>query len=402
MRFRYSAHTRAGKVVRGALVAASRAAVEEELAEREYLAVSVREEAEIVAMLRELIAHSQRPPIKHIVVFLRQLAVMVSAELPLIDALRSLVRQTEHPLLRPIILDIVKDVESGHRLSDAFAAHPRVFSSFAVNLVRAGETSGNLAAVIAHLADQAERDQELRSRIRGAMLYPAFIIGGLVIVTFIMMTFVVPRTTEVLKQTGAELPIATKILIAVSSFMAAWWWLILTVVALGFIGFRWSLRYEEVRVWWDRTKLRIPIVGRIGMDLAVVRMTQSFEMLLRGGVGIIPSLEVIRDIVGNAAYRSLIEATTREVMDGNSITTRFRDSKIIPPMLTQLLAVGERSGEMEQVLGKLAAHYQGVVERRIRNLITVIEPMVMILLGLAVGVTVAAIIMPMYNMVSSF
>ncbi|MFH1430374.1 MAG: type II secretion system F family protein [Candidatus Uhrbacteria bacterium] len=402
MRFRYSAHTRAGKVIRGSVVAESQYTAERELAERGYIAVSIHEELRIVAFLRDSVLQVQRLPLKGIVIFLRQLSVMISAEMPLIDSLRALVRQTESPILRSVVIDIVKDVESGRRLSDAFAAHPRVFSSFAVYLIRAGETSGNLSPVVSYLADQAERDAELRSRIRGAMLYPAFIISGLVIVGFIMMTFVVPRTTQVLLQSGAVLPLSTQILIAVSGFLAAWWWLVIIATIVIFGGLRASLRKAAIRSRWDGLKLKLPVLGPIIRDVSVVRITQSFQMLLKGGVGIIPSLEVIRDVVSNAAYRDLIEATTREVMDGNSLTIRFRDSKLIPPMVTQLLAIGERSGKLEHVLEKLTWHYEHVVEQRIRNLITIIEPIVMIILGVGVGVTIAAVIMPMYSMVSQF
>ncbi|MDO8462868.1 MAG: type II secretion system F family protein [bacterium] len=402
MRFRYIARTKVGKTVRGALVSPSIAEAEHELADRGYLSASLRPEARIVGSLREMAIQFQRLPLKGIVILLRQLSVMVSAEMPLVDALRGLVHQTESALLRPVIVDLVKDVESGRRLSEAFAAHPRIFSSFAVYLVRAGETSGNLSEVISYLADQAERDAELRSKVRSAMLYPSFIIGGLVTVTFIMMTFVIPRMTNVLLQTGGTLPLSTQILITVSSFLATWWWLLLIVVVVTVVAFRWFLRYAWLRTRWDTFKLRVPAFGRIAQDVAIVRITQSFDMLLRGGVGILPSLDVVRDVVGNAAYRELLEATAQEVMDGNSLTTRFRDSWLIPEMVTQLLAVGERSGRLELVLQKLASHYERIVEQRIRDLITVIEPIVMIVLGIGVGVMVGAIILPMYNLVSQF
>lgn len=388
--------------MRGALVAASTVEAERELAERGYLSASLHEEARIFGVFREYAIQFQRLPLKGIVILLRQLAVMVSAEMPLVDALRALVRQTESSMLRPVVVDLVKDVESGRRFSEAIAAHPRIFSSFAVYLIRAGETSGNLSEVVSYLADQAERDAELRSKVRSALLYPSFIIGGLVAVTFIMMTFVIPRMTSVLLQTGATLPLATQVLIGVSNFLAAWWWALIIFVVLTAAAFRWALRYNWLRTRWDTLKLRIPAFGQIARDVAVVRITQSFDMLLRGGVGILPALDVVRDVVGNAAYRELLEETAKEVMDGNSLTTRFRDSWLIPTMVTQLLAVGERSGRLELVLGKLASHYERIVEQRIRDLITVIEPAVMIVLGIGVGVMVGAIIMPMYNMVSQF
>ncbi|MBI4434543.1 type II secretion system F family protein, partial [Candidatus Uhrbacteria bacterium] len=167
-------------------------------------------------------------------------------------------------------------------------------------------------------------------------------------------------------------------------------------------GFRLSLRTPAIAAGWDDVKLRIPIFGPIAREVAVVRFAQSFDMLLRGGVDIVPGLEVVGDVLGNAAYRRLIDETIREVKDGNSITTVFKDSSLIPSMVTQLLAVGEETGRLTEVLEKLSAHHQRLVEQRVRNLVTTIEPLVMIILGVAVGVMVAAIIMPMYNLTSQF
>jgi type II secretory pathway component PulF len=331
-----------------------------------------------------------------------EFAVMVAAKLPVVAALRSLVTQTEHPNLRAVILDIVKDVESGRKLSDAFGAHPRVFNAFAVHIVEAGETSGHLEEVLGYLADQSERDAELASRTRGAMIYPAFILCALAIIAFIMMTFVVPRLTAVLKETGAELPWMTKALIAVSSIMASWWWLFAIVIAAAIGTFVMMLRTPRVREWWDALKLRLPVIGPLGREIAAVRFARSFEMLLRGGVDIPDGLAVVAGVLGNMAYRRLIDETIREVKDGNSITTVFADSPLVPRMMTQLLAAGESSGRLEEVLTKLAAHHERLVEQRVRNLVTVIEPLVMIILGVAVGVMVAAVIMPMYNLTSQF
>ncbi|MDO8621922.1 MAG: type II secretion system F family protein [bacterium] len=402
MRFRYRATTKLGKTVRGVVEATTSADAEDALQKRGYRTAVVRAEPAFLAKIEDFLIQIQRPRTRDIVVFLRQFSVMVAARMPIVQAIRSLVHQTVSPNLRQVILDIVKDVESGGKLSDAFGVHPRIFSQFAVHMVRAGETSGRLEEVLSYLADQAERDEELHSKVRGAMVYPAFILGGLTIVSFIMMTFVVPRLTNVLQETGAELPLMTRGLIAVSGFMSSWWWAILIVVVGGVIGLRLSLQTPSVRARWDYLKLRMPVFGSIGREVAVVRFTRSFEMLLRGGVDIVPGLEVVADVIGNAAYRELIHETIREVRDGNSITTLFKDSPLVPPMLTQLLGVGEETGQLEEVLGKLASHHERLVEQQVRNLVTIIEPLVMIILGVAVGVMVAAIIMPMYNLTSQF
>jgi len=402
MRFRYRATTKVGRAIRGTLDALSRGEAEELLGKRGYRSVAIREEPAFLVSIQDFLIQLQRPRTRDVVVFLRQFAVMVAARLPIAQALRSLVTQTASPALRAVILDIVKDVESGSRLSDALGAHPRVFSAFAVHIVEAGETSGRLEEVLGYLADQSERDAELASRTRGAMVYPAFILSGLVIISFIMMTFVVPRLTTVLSETGAKLPWMTRALIAVSSFMASWWWLLALVIVAAIGTFIAALRTPRVREWWDGWKLRVPIIGPLGREIAAVRFARSFEVLLRGGVDIVDGLNVVGDVLGNAAYRRLIDETIREVKDGNSITTVFADSPLIPRMMTQLLAAGESSGQLEEVLKKLSSHHERLVEQRVRNLVTIIEPLVMVILGVAVGIMVAAVIMPMYNLTSQF
>ncbi|MBI4142734.1 type II secretion system F family protein [Candidatus Uhrbacteria bacterium] len=402
MRFSYSARTKDGKPMSGALEAASRVDAEELLTARGYIAISVRERRWLGPLLT-FVAELQRPQTKDVVIFLRQLSVMIAAKVPVVGALRALVRSTPNPALRAVILDLAHDVESGQKFSDALAVHPRVFSSYAIHIVRAGETTGRLDEVIGYLADQSERDEELKSKVHGAMVYPAFILSGLVVVAVVMMVFVIPRLTTVLTESGATLPFATRALMAVSSFMARWWWIIAAVIAAIVVAFRYALRSSPaVRVGWDRVKLRIPIFGQMTREVAVVRFARSFEMLLRGNVDVVPGLEVVRGVLGNAVFEELIDETIREVKDGNTMTSVFERSPHLPPMVPQLLAVGEETGRLQEVLAKLGDFFAREVDQRIRNLVTIIEPLVMIVMGVAVGVMVAAVIMPMYNLASQF
>lgn len=385
---------------RGTLEATDRADAEAVLGDRGYVSVQLRATSQSLMRLERIVRQFQHPRTKDVVVFLRQFSVMVGAKLPIVTALRSLVHQTKSTPLRAVLLDLVRDVESGRRLSDALGAHPHTFGSFAVYLVRAGETSGRIEEVLSYLADQSEHDAELRSRVHGAMIYPAFIMGGLGLVAFIMMTFVVPKLTGVLQEAGVQLPWTTRALIAVSGFFSAWWWLMLLAGLAGVIAFRVALRKPAFRKFWDFLKLKVPIFGSITREVATVRFSRSFEMLLRGGVDVIPALEVIGGILDNAAYQALIGQTIREVRDGNAITTVLRTSSLMPSMATQLLTVGEETGQLSEVLGRISQHFERIVDQRVRNLVTVIEPFVMILLGLAVGVMVSAILLPMYNLAS--
>lgn len=382
------------------VTAATRGDAESVLAERGHVIVVLRTETVFERVHAALVERIRRPSRAEIVGFLRQFAVMVSARMPVVLALRSIAAQTRRVGLRAVVLDLVRAVESGVKLSDAFAAHPHVFSDFATHLLRAGETSGTLDAVLGYLADQAERDRELQSRVRGAMVYPSFILGGLATVAFLMLTFVLPRLTAVLAETGAELPFLTRLLIAVSAFAEHWWWLVLSMGTIAAVGFRVSLRAPAMRMRWDTVKLHIPVIGAIGQEVAVVRFAQSLHMLLRGGVGTVPSLGVVSGVMGNAAYRQLIDRTIRAVEDGSSIAAALQGSRLMPDMATQLIAIGEASGQLDHVLAQLGQYHERLVEQHIRNLVTTVEPMVMIILGLAVGVMVSAVIMPMYQLAS--
>jgi type II secretory pathway component PulF len=217
-----------------------------------------------------------------------------------------------------------------------------------------------------------------------------------------MMVFVIPRLTDVLAESGAQLPAMTRGLMAVSGFMVHWGWVLLFFGIAAVIGVRVGLRTTEMRRVWDDAKLRVPIFGTIIQSIAVVRFARSFTVLLRGGVDVVPALAIVRDVVGNAAYAALFDATIREVEDGNSITSAFVRSPHIPSMVTQLLTVGEETGQLQSVLQKISEFYVRDVDQRVRNLVTIIEPLIMVVMGVAVGVMVAAVIMPMYSLASQF
>lgn len=338
---------------------------------------------------------------KDIVVMSRTLSVMVSAAVPLVDALKNLATQTENPKLKEVMMDVASEVESGSRLSDAFEKHPKVFSSFFINMIRSGETSGQLEEVLSYLADQQEKDYDLTSKIKGALIYPAFILSALLVVGFIMMTFVVPKLTAVLEEAGMELPISTKILIAVSSFFENYWYVVIILAIGAAIGISIAMKTPAGRALWDRLKISAPLFGTLFNRIYVVRFTRSLATLIHGGVDQVSALEIVSGIVGNQVWKKMIFETIQEVNEGNSITTAFRRNKHVPTMMNQMLAVGEDTGKLTEVMNRVADFYKREVDNIVANLVTMIEPVVMILLGLAVGVMVSAILLPMYQMSSA-
>lgn len=340
---------------------------------------------------------------RDVVVFSRQLSVLVSANVAIVQALRTVQRQTASVKLRAIVGDAANDVEAGSRLSAALGKYPKAFSAFYTNMVRSGETSGRVEEVLNYLADQLEKDYDLMSKVKGAMYYPAFIICGMIVAGFVMMAFVVPKLTSVLTDTGGAIPLPTKILIAVSGFFAGYWWAMALVVAA----------VIAVAIWYTSTpagkrsvsvlELRIPIFGNIFQRLAVVRMVRSMKTLLEGGVDAVSALEVTADVVGNVIYRELIIQTISEVRDGRPMSSVFASHpRTVPAMVSQMLAVGEETGRLTDILDKLAGFYSREIDNLVGGLVTLIEPVIILVIGVAVALLVSAIILPMYSMSNAF
>lgn len=347
-------------------------------------------------------AFLERISVKDFVVFARQLAVLIGAKVPVVRALQTAARQTTHRRFGAILGDVADDVESGTPFSLALSRFPRVFDDFFVNMVKSGETSGRLDEVLNYLADQKEKDYDLMSKIRGAMIYPTFIVVGMFLVGIAMMVFVIPQLTAVLQESGAKLPFTTRLLIGTSGFMQKFWWLLLLAAAGLSGGWRYALGVHEFRSAWDRFKVRLPIIGGILQRIYLVRFTRSLDTLMAGGVDVVEGLRTASDVVGNAAYRDLLLQTMKAVEDGNAMTTVLAKSPLVPNMVHQMLAVGEETGRLREILAKLTSFYGREIDNSVTNLVSIIEPLIMIVIGAAVGLIVSAIILPMYQLASQF
>ncbi|OGF28607.1 hypothetical protein A2242_04680 [Candidatus Falkowbacteria bacterium RIFOXYA2_FULL_47_9] len=339
---------------------------------------------------------------KDVVIFSRQFSVMVSASIPIVQALKVLIDQTQNVTLKLIISEIADEVNGGAKLSDALGKRKNIFDQFYVSVVRAGETSGKLDEVLNYLADEMEKDYDMTHKIRGAMIYPAFVLTGLGIVGTVMLVWVIPKLTAMISESGGELPLSTRIVIAVSSFMQAYWWLLLIAVIGAVVFFRFYVSLPSGRRQVDFLKLKLPIFGPLLQKIALVRFTRSLKTLISGGVAISSSLHIAADVVGNAIYQDLIEKTKKEIEGGNSISSVFAQSAQVPAMVSQMLAIGEKTGKLDLILEKITNFYTREIENMTANLVTLMEPLIMVIMGVGVGIMVAAIIMPMYNMANQF
>ncbi len=389
--YKYRARSRENKIINGAVEAINEAEAAELLREKGMYVLSLDQTRESGKKSWNI----NLGKIKHkdVVVFSRQLAVMISATVPIVQALRILAKQTTNPIFIERIIDMANDVEGGMKLSSAMARAKKTFSNFYVSMVKSGETSGRLDEVLEYLADQMEKDYDLVSRIKGAMIYPIFVLSGMVIVAF-----VIPKMTTLLTESGAELPFLTKILIAVSEFIASYYVLIIAAVFIAIFILRVWTRSKTGKVAWDTMKVQFPLFGPLFKKIYIVRFTRSLSTLIKGGVPIAAALRITAEVVDNQAYEELIMQTVTEVEGGNSLATVFVKSELMPTMLPQMMIIGERTGKLDLVLEKLSGFYTREIDNMVNALTSLIEPLILVIMGVGVGVMVAAIMLPIFQL----
>lgn len=401
MRFNYKAKNRNSEDIEGLLEAESQSRAAEMLLERE-LAVTELKEVSETSFTKIIGMFFSRVSKKDLAIFLRQLSILVSAAVPLVQALKILSQQSSSGALKQALGDVVNEVEGGTKLSQALGRYPNLFNAYFVNMIKSGETSGRLDEIMNYLADQQEKEYELQSKLIGALSYPIFIIIMMFIASFVMFVFVLPKMLTMFTDMGpgVQLPIATRMLIGTSWFFTHFWWLIILVTIACIVSFSIYVRTPAGRYVIHYIMLKLPVFGKLFTYVSLVRFSRSLGTILVGGITIPIGLRVVRDIVGNAVYEDLITQTIKEVEDGNPISTAFAKSHEIPAMVTHMLSVGEQTGRLDDVLDKVSQFYNREVTVMLENVISLIEPAIMVLLGLGVGVMVAGILLPMYTLSS--
>ncbi len=397
--YKYKARNTAGQIVTGAVESISETEASNLLEEKQLIVLSLTEGNRKAKKGWNINIGSVKH--KDIVIFSRQLSVMISATVPIVQALRILAKQTTNPIFIKKITEMGDNVDGGMKLSSAMAKHDNVFSNFFISMVKSGETSGKLDEILLYLADQMEKDYDLISRIKGAMIYPAFIIFGMLVVGFLMMVFVVPKMTVMLKESGQELPFLTNVLITSSDFLVAYWYLILLAIIGLVIAFRVFLSSKGGKVIINNLMLRAPVFGELFKKVYIVRFSRSLSTLVKGGVPISSSLKITAEVVDNEAYKKLILDTVKEVEDGNSISTLFSKSNLMPPMLSQMMIIGEKTGKLDEILDRLSTFYSREIDSLVVGLTALIEPLILMIMGVGVGGMVAAIMVPMFKVAQS-
>ncbi|TKB28303.1 type II secretion system protein GspF [Desulfopila sp. IMCC35006] len=340
----------------------------------------------------------ERVKSEEISIMTRQLATLLGAGIPLVQCLDSLVAQTRNSILKKVIAQIKGSINEGNTLTTAFSEHPKLFSSIFINMVRAGEASGALDIVLERLADFAEKQEVLKGRLRAALVYPIFmaVIGSAIL--FILITYIVPNITQVFNEMDQVLPLPTLFLIGMSDFLKMYWWAFFIFLALVFFALRALIVRPSGRAFWDLFKLKVFIIGPVMQKVILARFSSTLGSLLESGVGLMTSMQIVRTLVNNVHVARVIDKAMEQIQKGQSMTDALSDSEWFPPMFVQMIAVGEQSGNLEVMLDKVAKAYEREVETAIMGMTSLIEPLMIAIMGMAVGFIVLSILLPIFEM----
>jgi len=397
--YEYRGLSAQGKKTRGIIDAPTPRIARTKLRAMQIFPVDIREEVSRPQVTADPLAKLfQRVRPQDVSIITRQLATLLEAGTPLVSTLDAIIEQTDNHALTKVIARVREEIKEGRSFADALEEHRKVFSDLYVNMVRAGEESGALEGVLLRLADFTENQILLRNRIRAALTYPIFMaIIGAGVLAF-MLTFVIPTVSQVFAEMGQTLPLPTRILLGVSAFFRGFWWGILGALILAALGIRRYLQTSKGALRWDRIKLGLPLFGGVVLRGAVARFARTLATLLQGGLPILNSLDIVKTVVNNRLLAQDIEETRLEVRKGGAIASALKRGGHFPAIVTHMIATGEASGNLEDMLAKVADAYEAEVETKVTALTSILEPVIILVMGLIVGFIVISILLPIFEM----
>jgi len=344
---------------------------------------------------RALLKLERRANPRELAILTRQFSTLLGSGIHLSEALNVLVEQIQDRRMEVIFRDLRERIVSGSGLADALSHHPGYFSDLYVNMVRAGEASGNLDEILARLAEYLQKQASLRGKLTAAMTYPAvMVVVGFGVVVF-LMSYVVPRITQILSKKGDALPAPTEILMTVSALFKQYWWMGLIAVVAAMALLRVTMTTEKGRLWFDTTILRVPVVGTLFQKSAISRFTVTLSTLLKSGLPALDSLNIVSKVVNNALLGRVITQVAERILEGADIATPIRKSKMFPPMVGYMIAVGEQSGELENILDRISETYEEEIDLAIQRLTALVEPVIIVVLAAVVGFIILAVLLPL-------
>jgi len=398
--FAYKVRDRAGKLVEGELEADNAQLVVGKLRSMGYVPVAIEQLGkQTLSSDIKLPGFSDRVKLKDVAVFSRQFATMINAGLSLLRSLYILAEQTESKPLANIANEVRMDVEKGSSLSAALQKHPKAFNRLYVAMVRAGEIGGVLDSVLERLADTIEKQVELRRKVKSAMTYPVVVAVLVLLIVTAMLLFIIPMFEDLYVELGGTLPKPTQILIDISKIARKFWYFIIITEVGGGFAFRKWISSDEGRKKWDAIKLKAPIFGGLVRKTALARFSRTLSALVRSGVPILESLDIVCETSGNHVVATAVRDTQNAVKRGEPLSRKLEDHAVFPPMVVQMMAVGEETGALDEMLDKIADFYDQEVEATVDALTSLIEPLLIVVMGIAVGGMVIALYMPMFNII---
>ncbi len=405
-KFSYKATDNIGKTLTGTIEAVDRNVALANLRKEDLRPITLTIAGEKVQKGFDLnnIFGKARVKTSDLVVFTRQLSTMVNAGVPILRALNTLQIQAESPALKKVLETIVKDVESGSALADAFAKHPTAFGDVYVNMVRAGEAAGILDEILKRVAAQQEKNASIRKKVKGAMTYPVVLLVITVFAFFALMLFVIPQIGKILKDIGgpdAELPLLTQVMLGISSFLQNQWYIVIAVIILAVAGTRRYLRSPRGKAQFHAFVLKIPGLGSIIQKVAVARFSRTFASMMGAGVNVLEALRVTGRAIGNMSYQKALEQAVIDVQNGKQLSQALMNNKLFPAIIPQMLAVGEETGQTDTVLVKVADFYEEEVDTAINSISSIIEPVMIVFMGGMIGLIAASVLGPISSLTTS-
>lgn len=400
--FAYKVRDQSGKLIEGELDAEDATLVVGKLRQMGYTPIAVEAQNATKMKLKgdlKIPGMSARVKMKDVAVFSRQFAVMINSGLSLIRALAILAEQTENKELARVVGEVRLDVERGVSLSAAISKHPKVFSRLYIAMVRSGEVGGVLDAVLMRLADTIEAQVELRRKVKSAMTYPVVALSICILISAAMLLFIVPQFKAIYVDLGGELPLPTRVLISLSDMLKSYFLIVFLLVGVGVYAFKRWIKTEQGRIKFDAFKLRMPVMGLLVRKTALARFSRTLAALTRSGVGILEALDIVAETAGNETVAIALRDTQSAVKRGDTLARPLEQHEVFPAMVTQMIAVGEETGALDEMLDKIADFYDQEVTATVDALTSLIEPLMIVVMGTIVGGMVISLYLPMFNII---
>ncbi|MCX6811588.1 MAG: type II secretion system F family protein [Candidatus Berkelbacteria bacterium] len=396
--FNYKARDEEGKQIEGKIEAKDEASAISLLQDQKLFITSLSKTTGIKTF-SGFSSFFNKVPLKEKIMFTTQMAVMVKSGLPILEAVKTVEAQTQNKNMSRVLDEVIKDISSGLSFSKALSKHPEVFNETYVKILESGEKSGRLDKVLLKLSKDLDKDYDLVGKIRSALMYPAFILIVLIVVMIVVLVYVIPQLKTIFNDVGVQLPLLTRMIVAISDFMVKFWWLLLIIIIIFVILLRRYLKTDKGSYAFDKLKLKTPVLKQVMLNIYMSRFTRTLSSLVSAGIPMIDVLNTTKGVIGSSVFEKEVEKIIVQVESGSSVSKAMKDSPYFPPVVTSLVAVGEKSGKTDYILKNLSRFLEKEVDNTVRNLTSLLEPVIMVVLGVGIAIVIISVIMPIYGLV---